>query len=210
VAPRLGQVGKIDEAFPQLRLTVVGAFDDTDRDLVVGSVQKFDRVAVADVPLGVDRQVGAGPGGLGEAFDETGVTHPYTEFEARDPGFGDAQQGAADPPALTDDAVREVDSGDGEVVAEGARLDRDAKHCSPPGVVLGGVGVNGFGWSTVDSSVGLVVAIYVDAAEPATAGDGLFPDGGGHSTAVPVHGAWLANVDCDNSTDCSHHTIPTH
>ena len=122
VAPRRGKVGKVDQAFTKLGMTVIGTFDHSDRHSMVGLVQQFDRVAGAEFAVGVDRQVRAGAGGVGETLDETGVTHPETEFEAGNPRFGDSQQCTADPPALAYKAVGEVDTGDGEVLAERSRL----------------------------------------------------------------------------------------
>jgi hypothetical protein len=99
---------------------------------MVRSVEQLDGVAGADLSLGLDRQVGAGTSRFGESVHEPSVTHAKSELEARNPWFGHAQQRAADPPALTDDTVRQVDTGDREVVAERARFGGDAEHGSPP------------------------------------------------------------------------------
>ena len=136
-----------------------------------GREAHLDLVARADVALGDDAQIRAGPQRPLEAAGHALVRGAHPELPARDPRLRHLELGAADPPALADHGVADVVAGDGQVLADESVLDLAAEFDGPEVEVLAGVGVDRLVHAGVVHLVGLPVAVDVVVDDLHPAGD---------------------------------------
>jgi hypothetical protein len=116
---------------------------DRDRGQAVGGTRDArDRVAGADVTSASNAEVHAEAAGFVEPLHERGVAHPDAELEAREFRLRDLERHRSNRPHLADDRGCEVDTVDGEVLAERRRRDGRTELLGRPPVVAGRVRVD--------------------------------------------------------------------
>src|ERR1043166_2856051 len=87
----------------------------------------------------------------------------------------------------------------GKVLAEHSPRQFHVRQFSFPKVVMfGGVGVNGFFRSTVNSQIRLAVTVEIQSAEHDSSGKGFFEDASRNRFTVPYHELRSSNVDRDD------------
>ena len=91
-----------------------------------------------------------------------------------------------------------VEPAHGEVLAERRRVDRTPELARPPVVVLDRVRVHRLVGTTVDATVGLVVAVEVHAPHRDPARDRRLPDPGRDRPPVPLDRCAPAHVHRDH------------
>lgn len=156
----------------------------------------FDFVSGGELAFFDDGEVEAAGIAFNEALDHVVAVEADGDFVAGNTGLRDLYKRRADTELIADvEGIFEKALG-GEVFSESSPGEvRVRELLAPIGVVLGGIGVDGFVGAAVDGEVGLTVSAEVKLLDIDCAFDGTLEDGCRNLSSLPEDDARSTDVD---------------
>ncbi len=181
---------------PRVRRRIEKRVDLRDGHAIVRLAHLDDAVAGAHVPFPKHAQVEARPAARRQQRRHPRFVHADADAIASYPRLRDLEQRGADLVPVTDANHIVGQPSDREILAE-----LSVNEISPPKLLLPMtigfdlIHEHGALLASVPGQIALPVAVQIQTADTAAAGDGIFPDPRSHRAAIPLDVTRQADVD---------------